>query len=392
MKKLFAQAHSPAFRFVFVMGLVNLFADLTYEGGGAINGPFMGALGATGAAISIVAGVGEFFGYGLRLVFGWVSDKTGKYWPMTFAGYAVNLLAVPAMALAGDWRWAAAFILLERTGRAMRKPTVESMLSYTTGELGKGWVYALNSALDETGAALGPLAMAAVLALGYGYRVGFAVLLVPTVLAVAALTVARATFPVPAQLERGQPPARATGFSRAYWLYLLAAACFAAGLTSFELISFHLAAQAVISEQWLPVYLSVATVGGIAASLILGRLFDRIGISAVLLGVGLSALFAPLVFFGGSWVVLVGMLLWGVGYATQDTLLKAVVAGLLPEGKRNLAFGLFYAGYGGGWLIGSVATGLLYESARTALVIFCVVAQTVSLPLFVIAARAEKRL
>lgn len=110
----------------------------------------MGTLGATAAAISIIAGVGEFLGYSLRAVAGYVADKTGRYWLITFFGYSVNLLAVPAMALAGSWQAAAALILAERMGRALRKPTVEAMLSYSTGKHGKGWVYAVNTAMDET--------------------------------------------------------------------------------------------------------------------------------------------------------------------------------------------------------------------------------------------------
>src|SRR5438270_4164263 len=93
---------STAFSFVLTMGIVNLFGDVTYEGGGSINGPFLGSLGASAAAISILAGIGEFLGYSLRSVSGYIADKTGKYWPVTFIGYAINTLAVPAMALAGS--------------------------------------------------------------------------------------------------------------------------------------------------------------------------------------------------------------------------------------------------------------------------------------------------
>src|SRR5437870_1616216 len=114
-----------AFRFVLTMGIVNLFADTTYEGGGSINGPFLAALGASAATISIIAGVGEFLGYSLRSVSGYIADKTGKHWPVTFIGYSINTLVVPAMALAGSWQLAAALVLAERTGRAIRKPTVE---------------------------------------------------------------------------------------------------------------------------------------------------------------------------------------------------------------------------------------------------------------------------
>src|SRR5438067_4939343 len=105
MKTKIARVSAPAaFQFVFTMGIVNLFGDVTYEGGAAINGQFLGALGASAAAISIIAGLGEFLGYSLRSVAGYIADRTGRYWPVTFVGYAVNLLAVPAMALAGNWQ------------------------------------------------------------------------------------------------------------------------------------------------------------------------------------------------------------------------------------------------------------------------------------------------
>src|SRR5438067_9774488 len=101
---------SSAFAFVLILGVVNLFADMTYEGASSINGPFLGALGASAAAIGIISGVGEFLGYSLRIGAGYVSDKTGKYWFITFLGYGINLLAVPALALAGNWPLAAGLV------------------------------------------------------------------------------------------------------------------------------------------------------------------------------------------------------------------------------------------------------------------------------------------
>ncbi len=381
---------SPAFRFVLTMGIVNLFGDITYEGGASINGPFMASLGASAVVVSITAGAGEFLGYALRPFSGYIADRTGRYWLITFFGYVVNLFAVPAMALAGNWQIAALLVLGERIGRATRKPTVEAMLSYTTGELGRGWVYAVNTALDEIGATLGPLIIAAVMLLHGDYRDGYAVLTISAVLALATVAVARVNFSLPSRLEQGRT-APAAGFSSAYWLYMLAGALFAAGLMSFELISFHLSAANVVSNEWIPVFLAISTAFGVIVSLVLGRLYDQIGMPVVLVAVLLSALFSPLVFFGGFYLSLAGMLLWGIGYATQDTLLKAIIAGLLPQGQRNFAFGLYYGGYGIGWLLGSIATGLLYESSRVLLVIFAVTVQIASLPIFVIAARAGTR-
>jgi len=379
---------SAAFAFVLTTGIVNLFGDITYEGGASINGPFMASLGASAAIVSITAGLGEFLGYAFRLPAGYVADRTGRYWLITFIGYAINLFAVPAMALAANWQLAAVLIVAERIGRALRKPTVEAMLSYTTGALGKGWVYALNTALDEIGATVGPLLIALVLLLKRDYRTGYGLLVISAVAALVTLVIARVNFPLPSRLEQGRT-APARDFTPAYWLYMLAGALFAAGLMSFELISYHLSKSKLASEQWIPVMLAISTAFGVLASLAFGNLYDRAGLPVVIAAVCISAAFSPFVFLGGFYLALFGMLLWGVGYATQDTLLKAIVAEVLPEGKRNFAFGLYYAGYGVGWLVGSIVTGLLYEQSRSALIAFSISTQLASLPLFVLAKRTS---
>jgi len=290
---------SAAFNFVLTMGVVNLFGDMTYEGGGAINGQFMASLGASAAVVSMTAGLGEFLGYSLRSVSGYIADRTGRYWLVTFVGYAINLLAVPAMALAGNWQVAALLILAERIGRAIRKPTVEAMLSYTTGTHGKGWVYAVNTALDETGATLGPLIMALVLLWHGDYRTGYALLLTSSVLSLGALAVARINFPVPSRLEEGRT-AQPGGLSRSYWLYMVAAACFAAGLISYELVAYHLATAKIVTEQWIPVLLAFSTGCGVIASLVLGKLYDKAALPTLLAAVFLSSLVSPFAFLGSS--------------------------------------------------------------------------------------------
>lgn len=123
MKEKFQKSlSSPAFRFVMMIGVVNLFADMTYEGGAAINGQYLGLLGASGFLISIIAGVGEFFGYALRPIAGYLSDKSGRYWFVTFIGYIINLLAVPLMAFAVNWQMAAALIIAERKTYTIKRP------------------------------------------------------------------------------------------------------------------------------------------------------------------------------------------------------------------------------------------------------------------------------
>src|SRR5258708_3876560 len=212
---------STALRFVLLIGIVNLFADLTYEGARSVTGPYLGMLGASALVVGSVAGFGEFVGYALRSVSGFLADKTHKYWVVTFVGYVVNMLAVPALARAGTWRMAAALIIAERIGRAIRRPAVETMISYTSRNMGSGWAFGLNEALDQGGATVGPLVVALVLYLKGGYRNGFAVLLIPALLCLGTLVVARLLFPRPQELETKVPESLQTkGFPPTYWWYV----------------------------------------------------------------------------------------------------------------------------------------------------------------------------
>jgi len=80
--------------FILLIGVVSLFSDMTHEGARAITGPFLASLGASATVVGFVAGFGELMGYGIRLVSGFISNRTRKYWTVTFIGYFINLLAV----------------------------------------------------------------------------------------------------------------------------------------------------------------------------------------------------------------------------------------------------------------------------------------------------------
>src|ERR1700746_3610824 len=152
-----------ALQFVVTIGIANFFADFTYEGARASVGPFLGSLGASAVIVGFVAGFGELMGYGLRSASGYFADKSHRHWAFAFLGYTINMLAVPALALATRWPLASALVVSERVGRGIRKPTVEAMLSYAGRSIGVGWVFGLNEALDQAGATIGPLIMALVL-------------------------------------------------------------------------------------------------------------------------------------------------------------------------------------------------------------------------------------
>jgi MFS family permease len=377
-----------AFRFVLVIGVVNMFADMTYEGARAVTGAFLGALGASATVVGFVAGFGELAGYGLRSFSGYFADRTRRYWTVIFSGYAINMLAVPALALAGHWPLAAVLIVAERTGRAIRRPAVEALLSDAGKAIGQGWVFGLNEAMDQAGATVGPLITALVLYRREGYHHAFALLLIPALLCLGTLVVARAVHPAGA--DAGHRPARlpaVQGFSRAYWLFLGGAALIAAGFADFSLVAFHFQKSGVVGQNLIAVFYSAAMAAGAIASLVAGRLFDKLGWPVLMAGFFLSAWFAPLVFLGGFDSALVGAVLWGIGLGVQDSLLKAVLAGVLPAGRRSTGFGIFDTGFGIAWFLGSAAMGALYVRSIPALVILSVFLQIAALPVFFLAHR-----
>src|SRR5436305_12246432 len=192
-----------ALHFVLIIGIANFFADFTYEGARGIIGPFLGSLGASAAIVGLVAGFGELMGYGLRSVSGYFADKSHRHWTFAFLGYTINMLAVPALALTGQWPLAASLVVSERIGRGIRKPTGEAMLSYAGRSIGAGWVFGLNEALDQAGATIGPLLMALILYFNGGYRTGFATALISAFLFLRTLVLAPLFYPTPPEFGKG---------------------------------------------------------------------------------------------------------------------------------------------------------------------------------------------
>jgi MFS family permease len=373
---------SAAWRFIILVGVVSLFSDMTYEGARSISGPFLGTLKASALVVGVVAGLGEFLGYALRLGSGYLADRLGRYWLITFAGYALNLLAIPLLALAGSWEIAAMLLVLERIGKAIRTPARDAMLSHATASVGRGWGFGFHEAMDQIGAVTGPLIVAAVLYYRGGYREGFAVLLLPAVLALVVITVAARLYPHPQHLEVSAPTLETTGFTRPYWLYVVAVGLLGAGFADFPLIAFHFGKTAVLPSEWIPLFYAVAMGVDAVAALVLGLLFDRLGMPVIVVTAALSAFFAPLVFWGGFNLALLGMVLWGIGMGSLESIIKAALAEMVPRDRRATGFGLFNAGFGMFWFLGSALMGFLYDFSLGALVAFSVAAQLLAIPFF----------
>lgn len=368
--------------FILLIGVVSLFSDMTHEGARSITGPFLALLGASATMVGFIAGFGEMVGYAFRLVSGIVADKTRKYWTITFFGYFLNLFAVPALALAGSWQMAAVLMILERTGRAIRNPARDVMLSHATASVGHGKGFGVHEALDQIGAVTGPLIVSLVYLMSGSYNRSFAVLIIPAVLAISVLVVSRLKYPHTEEFEIEKSKQPLDTFKNTYWLYLIAVSLIAAGFADYPLIAFHFQKTSQVSTEMIPILYAIAMGVDAIAALVLGRYFDKFGMKTLVISTILSMLFAPLVFMGNLVTAIIGMICWGVGMAAQESVMRAVLANILPAAKRATGFGVFNATFGVFWFLGSFLMGWLYDVSVTWLIVFSVAIQLSSIPIF----------
>jgi MFS family permease len=378
-----------AFRFIILLGIVSLLADMTYESARSITGPYLAILGASGAVVGFTAGAGELFGYGLRFFSGLLIDKTHRYWSITITGYVVNLLAVPLLALANRWEIATALIITERIGKAIRTPARDVMLSHAAAAVGRGWGFAIHEAMDQIGAMVGPIIVMAVLIINGSYRFSFAILAIPGILAITVLIIARMNFSQPHKLETETEKHRDGKLPNVFWLYLGSIGLVAAGFTDYPLIAFHIKSHSLFDDKWIPLLYACAMGIDALAALVFGRLYDKKGVLALIMSIVISSTFAYFTFSFIPALIVGGILLWGIGMGAQESIVRAVVADIVPTHKRGTGFGLFNACFGIAWFIGSVIMGILYDFSLPALIVLSICCQIGALPLLI---RVHKRI
>ena len=390
-----------ALSFIVLMGVVSLFSDMTHEGGKSILGAYLSLTGASAAAVGFVSRFGELIGYSLRCATGRLADRTKRYWLLTILGYAVDLLAVPALALVPEngWLWAAALIVVERAGKAVKKPAKDTLLSFAAAQNGVGRSFALQELLDQLGAFLGPVALFAVMYFkGSGdsfadYRRCFALLAAPALVTLGLLLAARRLFPRPEKFEPDTKKAAVGNFAfgKKFTLYIAGISLFALGFMDFAMISMHVSRRGLMSPGGLPLLYAAAMGVDAGAALVFGWLYDRWGMKALALSALLTAPFSALIFLlPGGGALYAGAALWGVGMGAQESILKAAVATLVPKERRSSGYGSFQTAFGvclfaGGWLM-----GCLYDRSPAGMALFSMSAELGAAALFWRTSRPER--
>jgi MFS family permease len=373
---------------ILLFGIVSLFGDVIYEGARSVTGPYLFALGGSALVVGIVAGLGEFLGYALRIVSGYLADTTHRYWTLTFLGYGM-LIAVPLLALAGSWEMAALLFIIERMGKGIRAPAKDAILSNVTTGIGRGWGFGIHEALDQIGAIIGPIIFSAAYLLRGDYETGFALLLIPFVLMMIALVVTYRRAPVPAAIEAATGPAPQTPPIGALIPYGVFTTLTMAGFVAFPLIAYHLTVTGMASGAEIPLYYAVAMGVDAVVALVAGRLYDHIGLT-VLAALPVLGIAVPFLAFTSSpSLTLAAAVLWGAAMGIQETVLRAAVADYTHLSKRGLAYGIFNTVYGAGWFVGSAVLGWAYGISIALVIGFAAGMQILALPVFF---RAKQRM
>ena len=398
--------------FIILFGIVSLFSDMTHEGASSIRGAYLSLLGASAATIGFISGLGELIGYSMRYVFGKLTDKSKQYWPMTIVGYVLDIIAVPALALVGEHGWIAACVLLviQRMGKAIKKPAKDTIMSFAASQEGVGKSFGIQEVLDQIGAFIGPVLLYLVMLFKTEgttfeiYSTCFAVLAIPGAITLILLIVTRCKFPNPEHFEPEPKEYIPFKMKKEFILYIAGISLFAFGFIDYSIIIMHVSrtyshlasglseTSALVSTGNLPLLYAGAMLVDAVAALLFGMMYDKNGVKALVWSTVISAPFAVLVFaFDSVPTLLLGVALWGVGMGAQESILKAAVTSMVPKASRATGYGVFECSFGAFWFLGSWLMGVLYDISIPAMIAVSVIAQLAAIPLYIGSSKLMKK-
>lgn len=394
---------SQAMLFIVFFGIVSLFSDMTHEGASSIRGAYFTILGASAGAIGFVSGLGELIGYSMRYVFGRIADKRKNYWFMTIFGYVIDVLAVPALALVGENGWIAAAILLiiQRMGKAIKKPAKDTIMSFAASQEGVGKSFGIQEMLDQIGAFLGPVLLYLVMLFKTTgttfeiYSTCFAILAIPGAITIIMLLITRKKFPNPENFEPEAKEFVPFEMKKSFKYYIMGISLFAFGFIDYSLVIMHISrnftsiagglaeTSSIINSGTIPLLYAGAMLVDAVAALVFGYMYDKKGVKVLVLSTIISAPFSAFVFLGKSVpMVIFGVVLWGIGMGAQESILKAAVTTMVPKSSRATGYGIFECSFGIFWFLGSWLLGVLYDVSVPVMVVVSVVAQIAAIPMY----------
>lgn len=394
---------SKAMVFIVLFGIVSLFSDMTHEGASSIRGAYLSLLGASAGTIGFISGLGEMIGYSLRYIFGKITDKTKMYWPMTILGYILDIVAVPLLALVNEdgWIYACILLVIQRIGKAIKKPAKDTIMSFAATREGVGKSFGIQEVLDQIGAFIGPVILFVVMLIKKdvsqyeAYKTCFAILAIPGIITLILLFITKKKFPSPENFEPEPKEYIPFKMKKEFIYYIIGISLFAFGFIDYSIIIMHVSnnfaslsstlqeTSSLVTSGSLPLLYALAMLIDAIAALFFGYLYDTKGMKALIISTLISAPFSIFIFFAKSkWSLFLGIALWGVGMGGQESILKAAVSTMVPKASRASGYGIFECAFGIAWFLGSWLLGVLYDVSIPLMVAISVLAQLLAIPFY----------
>ncbi len=384
---------SPAVTVIIMFGVISMLGDTVYEAARGSNSQYLNLLGISAAKVGLVFGIGEFLGYFIRLISGFLSDKSGKHWIFMFIGYGM-LLVVPLIGFTKNWNILIVLILMERIGKALRGPAKDTILSEVADrQVGIGFAFGLQEALDQIGAFIGPLIFTAVFYFAgqdsiSQYQQGYKALFVPYGILMLFLTFVFTNVTSNKLVPEVKKTHHSEHLQPIFWMYTAFTFFCTLGFVNFSTIGYHLKAQGLMSDGNITLVYSIAMIVDAATALVIGKLYDNLKVRTgrkaggllVLMILPAISLFLPILTLSHSTALIVsGMIVFGVIMGIHETVMRSAIADVTPFDKRGTGYGVFNTGYGLALMGGAALMGLLYDKNLIgAIIIFSAVSEVVA--------------
>ncbi|MEU4191867.1 MFS transporter [Kribbella sp. NPDC026611] len=353
---------------VFALGAVSLVTDISSEMVTAVLPVYlMIGLHLSPAAYGVVDGTYTGATALLRLVGGYVADRTHQRKFVAGLGYGLSAVAKLGLLAAGSAVGAiGAVIAVDRTGKGLRTAPRDALITLSTPPQLYGRAFGVHRMMDTVGAFAGPLVALAILgatAQAYDavFVASFCIATFGVLLLVLFVRDRRDEQPKKTAVE----PSRLSDLLRmAPVRRLVLAACLAGLVTIGDgFVYLLLQRREGLNLAWFPLLAVGTNLSYLLLAAPLGVLADKVGRLKVVIAGYLALLLVYLLLFGplGGWPLLVVVLaLYGVFYASTDGVLMALAGPVLPESLRTTGLALIQTGQALSYLGSSVLFGVAW--------------------------------
>jgi MFS family permease len=310
---------------------------------------------------------------------GFLADRWSRQKEVALAGYGLSAACKLLLIAAGSaWTVIAGVIALDRVGKGIRTASRDALISFNTSAATFGTAFGVHRAMDSAGAVLGPVA--AFLLLGQVADDFASIWTVSFV--VACLGVAALWLFVPARTDAAAPstvsaPSEPRPLLTPRFVALTGCATVLALVTvSDAFIYLLLQEKTGNSVAYVPLFYVATALSYMALSIPVGRIADRFGRRAVLLGgyLVLACVYGLLLSStaAGLPVALACLALLGLYYAATEGILVALASSIVPSAQRTTGIAALVTCIGIGKLGSSIMFGWVWQTYGTAtsLVVF----------------------